>query len=137
MISFLLPLVSVLSFQSPALAAEGFSGSDAWGRKCSLSIEDSRGGTELTFHTSKYTFTEVPLKATADGYTFDALTIDRGADTFSPPIGAPITIGSIGLVTVKGSVTLDADKKPQAVKMSAAGGLANWWHANYDCAKAK
>lgn len=112
----------------------GFTGKTAWGHECRVQV--SRDGDRATLTvTAGRTYAGLPLAATGEGLAFDALTIDRGGNTYSPPIGAPITFGNIGLLQVSGLVQLDSEGQPSKVSLRAVGGLANWYRTSFTCTR--
>lgn len=123
-----LALLSLLfSAPTPSLAADGM---NDMGQLCQIEISETN---RLSFRTGKkYVFAGLPLESDALGYSFEVLTIDRGNKVYTPPIGAPITFGNIGLLKVKGKVQVE-NGKPVLAVLQAVGGLGNWWKSTFYC----
>lgn len=115
-------------------APAGFQGVDASGRPCALELADDH---TITLRTgSGYVFAGIPFTPGQHALSFDALTIQRGEKFYSPPIGAPITFGNVGLLQVTGEVRMDlTGVNPSHVSFRAVGGIANWWRATFRCSR--
>lgn len=130
-LSLITTLLAPASFALPT-----FEGQDEKGRPCSMAAAED--GT-VTFRTGTgYVFGGIPLKPEPSRLAFDSLTIQRSANFYSPPIGAPITFGNLGLVRIRGAIVLGASGlEPTHWVLNAVGGVANWWKRSFFCGRGK
>jgi|GEM_PF-6210951 len=122
------------SLQCLHAAPPGFQGVDPSGKPCHLSF--SANDTIYMKTGNGYEFYGINVVPTEHTLAFDQLTIQRGPTSYSPPIGAPITIGNIGMLQVTGEVRMDASGMlPAQFTIRAVGGIANWWRATFRCSR--
>lgn len=126
-----LALLTALLACPDARALPSFEGKDEKGNPCAAVA--AADGT-VTFRTGTgYTFGQIPLTPEPHRLLIDALTIQRSGSYYSPPIGAPITFGNIGLIRLKGAIVLGPDSQITHWVLTATGGLANWWRHSFFC----
>lgn len=124
----------LLTLSPAAFAGTTMDGYDNMNELCTVHIDDQNPvlldgapAQELTISFTGIRYRNVIAKRTAEGFEFDLLMMKSGGG-YTRVIGAPITIGGIGLLQLKGQVNLQTN----VMKVSAQGLklFSNWKRAD-------
>lgn len=99
-------------------------------------VEESQKTIYAQLSINGYTFRNIDLKlndSNPEIVGIKSLQIDDGGKKYHQVIGAPITIGNIGLVELSGLIKTDAAGSPEKYEVQAKGGVLNWWRKKYSC----
>lgn len=111
-------------------------GVESRGGQCQVSIQSDQYGNRLVVDVDGYNFNLLNLtgiESANDGeYVFEDLTMDYGDGKYSTVLGAPITVGKIGLLDVAGKLNI-VEGSVLELEMNVWGGLFNWYRRNYRC----
>lgn len=129
---------TLASFQAPAIGdvqSWTLTGSDQAGKECKVIYSiDTHGDFErrsahLVFEKMQLS-NLIPGEVIPGSFEFKDVFANTEGNSYSRVIGAPITIGGIGIVEASGVVLLDG----QVAHVKVAGkGLWAWWSKSFTC----
>ncbi len=111
-------------------------GVDSKGKTCQVVINSQDGNIDdLSLIAGGMSLQNIPVFKTdiSEVTKFSSLLIERAENVYSPVIGAPITIGNLGLLKVEGEIHGNYPHQLMAVKIYAKGGLLNWYRKTFVC----
>ena len=126
--------IALLLVVGAKASATEFSGSTIFGSSCTVTVSEEVNS-KVTVDTDFVTLAthgSTATKTSENEYSFSDIMIQSsGPLTYRPVIGAPITIGGVGVIAWKGKLTLGA--KPSLTAMGTGSGVWSWWKQSFTC----